>query len=89
MVFSVLSQQQTDTQETMEDRQPVLVTSEGEVQREGRRKSFEGSMTLSSLQLNHSGEKKDIAGRGKMSQSLSLSLSCGGCLFRDLLFPTN
>lgn len=69
----------------MEDRQPVLVTSEGEVQRAGRRKSFEGSMTRSSLQLNHSGEKKDSARRGKMSPALS----CGGCLFRDLLFPTN
>lgn len=29
-VFRASSQQQTDTQETAEDRQPVLVTSEGE-----------------------------------------------------------
>ena len=35
MVFSLSSQQQTDTQETMEDRQLGLVTSEGEVQRGG------------------------------------------------------
>lgn len=31
MVFGVSSQQPTDTQETAEDRQPVPVTSEGEV----------------------------------------------------------
>lgn len=36
MVFSVSSQQQTDTQETAEDRQPVLVTSEREVQGAGQ-----------------------------------------------------
>lgn len=30
LVFRASSQQQTDTQETAEDRQPVLVTSEGE-----------------------------------------------------------
>lgn len=32
LVFCALSQQLTDTQETAEDRQPVLVTSEGEVE---------------------------------------------------------
>lgn len=36
LVFRALSQQQTNTQETAEDRQPVLVTSEGEVQGGGR-----------------------------------------------------
>lgn len=35
-VFRASSQQQTNTQETAEDRQPVLVTSEGEVQGGGR-----------------------------------------------------
>lgn len=35
MVFSLSSQQQTDTQEGMEDRQLGLVTSEGEVWRGG------------------------------------------------------
>lgn len=34
-VFSLSSQQQTDTQETMEDRQLGLVTSEGEAQKGG------------------------------------------------------
>lgn len=36
LLFHASSQQQTDTQETAEDRQPVLVTSEGEVQGGGR-----------------------------------------------------
>lgn len=68
MVFSLSSQQQTDTQERMEDRQLGLVTSEREVHRGGgggRRKSFEGSMTWSSLQLNYSGEKRGIARGGE------------------------
>lgn len=36
LVFHASSQQQTDTQEMAEDRQPVLVTSEGEVWCGGR-----------------------------------------------------
>lgn len=36
LVFRASSQQQTDTQETAEDRQPVLVTSEEEVWGGGR-----------------------------------------------------
>lgn len=36
LVFRASSQQQTNTQETVEDRQPVLVTSEGEVHGGGR-----------------------------------------------------
>lgn len=52
MVFSLSSQQQTDTQERMEGRQLGLVTSDGEVQREGGgRRALKGSMTESYLQL--------------------------------------
>lgn len=47
-MFSVLSQQQTDTQERMEERQPGLVTSEGEASRTREEEAaLRGSMTLS------------------------------------------
>lgn len=49
MVFSLSSQQQTDTQERIEERQPGLVTIEGEVQRGGGGggRALKGSVTPS------------------------------------------
>lgn len=43
MVFSLLSQQQTDTQNGMEDRQLGLVTTEEEVQRGGGGRVLRGA----------------------------------------------
>lgn len=92
MVFSVSSQQQTDTQETAEDRQPVLVTSEREVQGAGQAEDelWGGGheFSLAKALGRKEGERKERKNKPG-SLSLCLFLSCGGCLFRDLLFPTN
>lgn len=80
LVFRALSQQQTNTRETAEDRQPVLVTSEGEVQGGGR--AVRGAWHEHEFVLaEHSGEKQDSTRRGEpfytppLFLSLSLSLS--------------
>lgn len=78
-VFRASSQQQTNTQETAEDRQPVLVTSEGEVQGGGR--AVRGAWHEHEFVLaEHSGEKQDSTRREEpfytpLSFFLSPSLS--------------